>query len=341
MKTYFWNGWSTRLTSMLFFFFTLSGILSFTSCNDQPASDSEENVWIYVPKAPDYSDPTFWYTREADSTGTGADVFYLVSTWETEWKTADGALCRYADVYNEQHRADMTKEISRIADYMGIGNNFYSPFYRHMAIDTWATRNEDTINYRFQLPMSDVLDAFNRFLQQRDPERPFILAGFSQGGKCVVELLKAMPEELHPYLVAAYVLGYKVTPDDLRATTNIQGAQDSTDIGVTICYNSVSDVRYIQPVVAEPCAICINPVNWRTDATPATLHDTITVTVSPEHHVLVLQGYSGDEYQPIRDFLNVGDFHSCEPWLYQDCLKQNIQTRIREYYRKAKNEVRR
>lgn len=31
----------------------------------------------------------------------------------------DGALCRYADVYNPQHRADMTKEISRIAGYMG------------------------------------------------------------------------------------------------------------------------------------------------------------------------------------------------------------------------------
>ena len=56
------------------------------------------------------------------------------------------------------------------------------------------------------------------------------------------------------------------------------------------------------------------------------------MTVSPAHHVLVLDGYSGDEYEPIRGFLNVGDFHGCEPWLYQDCLRRNIKDRIEAYY---------
>lgn len=92
-------------------------------------------------------------------------------------------------------------------------------------------------------------------------------------------------------------------------------------------------MRYIQPVVAAPCAMCINPVNWRTDATPATLHDTITVSVSPEHHVLVVKGYSGSEYQPILGFLNVGDFHSAEPWLYEECLRENIRARVEAYYK--------
>lgn len=86
-------------------------------------------------------------------------------------------------------------------------------------------------------------------------------------------------------------------------------------------------------MVAAPCAMCINPVNWRTDATPATLHDTITVSVSPQHHVLGLKGYSGSEYQPILGFLDVGDFHSCEPWLYQECLRRNMQARVEVYYK--------
>ena len=133
---------------------------------------------------------------------------------------------------------------------------------------------------------------------------------------------------------AAYVLGYKVTPADTLATENIRAAQGATDTGVTICYNSVSDVRYIKPVVAAPCAMCINPVNWHTDATPAVLQDSITVTVSPEHHVLVLDGYSGSEYHPILGFLNVGDFHGCEPWLYQESLHENILERVKAYYRK-------
>lgn len=286
----------------------------------------------YIPKAPDYADASAWYVQEADVNGTGVDVFYVVSTWESDWFTSSGQVCHYADVYNGSHVADMTKEISRVAEYMGEGNNFYSPYYRHITIDTWATLNEDTITNRFKLAFSDLKNAFDMFLKKRQPERPFILAGFSQGGKAVVELLKYMPEELHRYLVAAYVLGYKVTPVDTASTSNIRAARDSADIGVTVCYNSVSDVRYVKPVVSAPCAFCINPVNWRTDSVPAILHDTITVTVSPTCHVLVLKGYSGSEYAPILGILNVGDFHSCEPWLYRECLRRNIKTRIKAYY---------
>lgn len=70
---------------------------------------------------------------------------------------------------------------------------------------------------------------------------------------------------------------------------------------------------------------------------PATLHDTITVSVSPEHHVLVVKGYSGSEYQPILGFLNVGDFHSAEPWLYQECLRENIRARVEAYYKEQEH----
>ncbi|HIR37526.1 MAG TPA: DUF3089 domain-containing protein [Candidatus Limisoma gallistercoris] len=286
----------------------------------------------YIPDAPDYTDPVMWYVSENDKTGNGADVLYFVSTWEADWTTEDGRICHYADVHNPKHRADMDKEISRIAGYMGENNNFYSPYYRHTTIEAWETLNEDTVRSRFRIPNDDIQNAFAEFLRRRNPQRPFILAGFSQGAKAVVEVLKAMPEELHKYLVAAYVLGYKVTPGDVSATPNIKAAQRADDTGVTICYNSVSDIRYIQPIVAEPCAMCINPVNWRTDATPATLSDTITVSVDTDRHVLIVKGYSGDEYAPIRGFLNVGDFHGAEPWLYEECLRENIRTRIAAYY---------
>ena len=306
-------------------------VLALASCRDRGGAAADGGQ--YVPEAPDYTDATMWYARENAGTGTGADVFYLVSTWETDWTTEDGRICHYADVYNAEHRADMDKEISRIADYMGEGNNFYSPYYRHITIDIWETQNEDTINNRFRTAFDDVRHAFEVFLQCRgDSSRPFVLAGFSQGGKAVVELLKTMPAGVADRMAAAYVLGYKVTPADTLASGNIRPARGAADTGVTICYNSVSDVRYIKPVVAVPCAMCINPVNWRTDATPATLHDTVTVSLSPEHHVLVVKGYSGSEYEPIRGFLNVGDFHGAEPWLYQECLRENIQARVRAYY---------
>ena len=171
------------------------------------------------------------------------------------------------------------------------------------------------------------------FQAQRDQSRPLIIAGFSQGGLAVVELLKHIDDETYSQLAAAYVLGYKVTKADMAACSHIRPAEGETDTGVTICYNTVKDVKYVLPLIAGS-DICINPVNWRTDATPATLHDTITITVAPEYHVLVATNYSASEYPPFRGFLNVGDIHSCEPWLYSECLAKNISVRARAWREK-------
>lgn len=284
-----------------------------------------------MPCAPVYDDSTMWYVERDDSLGTGADVFYIVSTWEFDWKDSLGRVCHYADVWNAEHRAHMNIEQRKVAAYMGPGNNFYAPYYRHTTLETWATLNEDTISSRTVQPMNDVKESFDYFLRHRDASRPLVLAGFSQGGKAVVELLKYMDDDTYDHLVAAYVLGYKVTPADTIGQRHIRAAKDSADVGVTICYNTVKDVRYISPIVSEPCVMCINPVNWRTDDTPATLHDSITVTLSPEHNVLVTAGYSASEYKPILGILNVGDVHSCEPWLYSECLRRNIALRVRKW----------
>ena len=285
-----------------------------------------------MPQAPDYADSTMWIIEYGDLNGTGADVFYVVSTWEEDWKTDDSIVCHYADVWNQAHRDHMAIEMRRAAAYMSKDNRFYAPYYRHTTIDAWITQNEDTIQSRTRLAMADVCDAFDHFQAQRDNTRPLIIVGFSQGGMAVVELLKHISDETYSQLAAAYVLGYKVTETDLAECKHIRPAQGETDTGVTICYNTVKDVKYRKSILASD--ICINPVNWCTDATPATLHDTITITLSPEYHVLVATGYSASEYHPYKDILNVGDIHSCEPWLYSECLQRNMAVRAREWRKK-------
>jgi len=293
----------------------------------------------FIPPEPDYNDTTMWTVVDSDARGKGADVFYVVSTWEEDWSRwtiMDGEWKRvtshYADVCNPTHREHMATEIRKVAAYMSPGNRFYAPYYRHTTIEAFMTKNEDSIRQRARLAMDDVCKAFDHFLRHRDKTRPLIIAGFSQGGMAVVELLKHMSDRTYRQLAAAYVLGYKVMPEDTLQCKRIRAAKGETDTGVTICYNTVKDVRYIQPVVGATC-MAINPVNWRTDATPATLHDSITVTLSPEHRVLVVTGYSGAEYPPYKEFLNVGDIHSCEPWLYSECLQQNIRERARAWRR--------
>ncbi len=290
----------------------------------------------YIPETPDYSQPAMWYEEKNDANNNGADIFYIVATWEFDWKTKDSLQCHFADPVNTpQHCQDMGIEIKRVAEYMGKGNNYYAPYYRHISLNSWA-ENEDTINNRyFSVAFKDIQQSFNYFLKEKNNGRPFILAGFSQGAKSVVELIKTMPDSVANRMVAAYVMGYKVTSADTMACHNLKPAKGADDTGVTICYNSVSDVKYIKPVLSESNIFCINPVNWKCDTTAGTIADTITVTLSPEHQVLVVKGFDGSAYPPILNMINVGDYHGAEPYLYQDFIEKNIQTRI-EAYKKQK-----
>ena len=318
-----------RLEQCVLLILIICGMTSCASCVSKGVKASETEV-AFVPDAPNYNDTTMWITADGDSLGTGADVFYVVSTWEEDWTTDDGKVCHYADVWNPVHRERMAREINKVAAYMSPGNRFYAPYYRHTTIEAFMLADVDSTRQRAQLAMDDVCAAFDSFQAQRDTSRPLIIAGFSQGGMAVVQLLKHISDDTYRQLVAAYVLGYKVTPEDTVECHRIKAAQGETDTGVTICYNTVKDVKYVNPVIAATC-IGINPVNWRIDATPAKLHDSITVTLSPEYHVLVVTGYSGSEYHAYKNFINVGDIHSCEPWLYSECLAKNISVRTRAW----------
>ena len=135
---------------LMFSCLVLAGAAFAAGCSSREAE--------HVPEAPDYSDAGMWFVREDAGAGEGADVFYLVSTWEEDWTADDGLVCHYADVYNVQHRADMDKEISRIAGYMGEGNNFYSPYYRHITIEGWATLDEELIGVNDPTTKEELLN---------------------------------------------------------------------------------------------------------------------------------------------------------------------------------------
>ncbi len=318
--------------------FILALLLCTSACQNQKKEyKGESEPQTYIPETPDYSQPSMWYEENNDTDNSGADIFYIVATWEFDWKTNDSLLCHFADPVNTpQHCQDMGIEIKRVAGYMGKGNNYYAPYYRHISLNSW-TECEDTINNRyFSVAFKDIQQSFNYFLKEKNNGRPFILAGFSQGAKSVVELIKTMPDSVADRMVAAYVMGYKVTSADTMVCHNLKPAKGADDTGVTICYNSVSNVKYIKPVLCDSNIFCINPVNWKCDATAATIADSITVTLSPEYHVLVVNGFDGSSYPPILNMINVGDYHGAEPYLYQDFIEKNIKTRIESYKSQSK-----
>ena len=283
----------------------------------------------FIPAQVNYFDREMWYNVDNDTTGEGADIFYIPATWEFDWYTPDSVISHYADPSLEKHREHMSREMKGFAEMMGEGNRFYSPFYRHVTLNTWATLDEPYIDsLYFNISFQDVRNALDHYLVNDNSGRPFVLAGFSQGAKSVVELIKVLPDSVRRNMVAAYVIGYKVTPNDTLECPAIIPAKGAFDTGVTVCYNSVEDIKYIKPLISVPNVACINPVNWSTEEVTAVLNDTVTVTLNSDNKVLVVEGYDASKYKPILGFINTGDLHSADPWLYKDQLRDNVKDRI-------------
>ena len=276
-----------------------------------------------VPEAPDYSLAESWYVSER---GADMDVFYISST-----ETFDAAVGRR--VYHHAQAADsaacpgMRGEMEGVDRIVAGDLNFYSPFYRQMSMETYI--DTTLITSRFPVAMDDVRRAFKYYVEELSGGRPFVLAGFSQGGEVLVELLKELPASLQDRLVAAYVLGWKITPEDLAASTSIRPARGADDIGVTICYNSVDSPENAS-FVSSGNTVAINPVNWCTDATPAVLFDSLTVTLDPETKLLLVDGFEGTGYA-WKPYFKDGCYHTFEIRWYGDKLKENIKNRCQKF----------
>ncbi len=274
-----------------------------------------------IPDEPDYADTSQWYIADR---GAEVDVFYIVST-ECGDYTLGGKAMHYADTRNDSIRALLYGEMVGVDQLLAGDLNYYSPYYRQVTLQTYT--DDSLVAARMPLAYGDVRKAFAYYLEHHNHGRRFILAGFSQGAMAVVDLLKGMDDETYSRLVAAYVIGYKVDEDN----SHIRPAKDSADLGVTVCYNSVRDNDCAIPLLSEGNLMAINPVNWRTDATPATLvdpryGDTLTVTLDTTTLLLHIDGYHRDDYMlPLIG--REGNYHCLEISLFRDCLRHNIALR--------------
>ena len=276
-----------------------------------------------IPEAPDYASPEAWYVTDR---GGAVDLFYISST-ET-FDTSEGrSVYHFAQAADSSACPGMRAEMQGVDRIMGGDLNFYSPFYRQVTMETYA--DTALISSRFPLAMDDVRTAFKYYVDELSGGRPFVLAGFSQGAEALVELLKELPDSLQSRLVAAYVLGWKITSEDM-ASSAIRPAQGADDTGVAICYNSVEDPSAANPIVSGGNTVAINPVNWCTDATPAVLFDSLTVTLDPETKLLLVDGYEGTGYA-WKPYFQDGCYHTFEIRWYGDHLRENIAQRCEAY----------
>ena len=212
---------------------------------------------------------------------------------------------------------------------------------------------EVAVEELFPLSMEDISAAFDYYMDNYNEGRPFVLAGFSQGGKAVVELVKHAPAEVLERMVAAYAIGYRVTEEELEQYPQLRPATDSTGTGTIISYNSAASpeaacastgtgtiISYNSAAspeaacaVLSPSDVCINPVNWTTDAVPAALNDSVTVTVDTLSHLLIVDGLDPEAYflSSLAPMFPLGNYHLQELTLYQEHLRRNTALRVRNF----------
>ena len=291
-----------------------------------------------IPPMPLYDDSLQWYIHDQNGV---ADVFYVIST-ETGDHLEGEDTCYFANTLNPMQRKQMLKEMHAVDSFYTGELNYFSPYYRQISIQSWADMN--TAMTRIPLAISDVKRSWLYYLEHLNQGRPFILAGFSQGAHALMEIMKDRPDRVAERMVAAYVIGYKVTQENLDSCSLIKPAKGATDTGVTICYNSADSPEAEIGIVSGGNLFCINPVNWRTDSVSSQFvmrtrrgSDTMTVHVDSASRLLIVDGFRDKRPMPVIGV--PGNYHHMELKLYYPYIRQNMADRVAAFLERKEQQT--
>lgn len=272
-----------------------------------------------------YDNPGMWYVDDRDA---DIDLFYVVST-NVMSGVVDNTDTHMA-LLTPEDRALMKKEFQFVSRKMDGVVNVYAPYYHQFTMSSLSMPEDEFTTLSSEVA-DEVNEAFCNYIATKSGGRRFVLMGFSQGAQHVLHLLRSMDDATYDRCIAAYVLGYKVTAEDLEHPY-INAAKGCDDTGVTVSFNSVADTTAVWDEVTSDAAICINPVNWQTDTTPATtLIDGVEacVRVDTVKNVLLVEGLQPEKYfiKALEGQCPVGNYHLGDLIFYMNNLKENILRR--------------
>ena len=235
---------------------------------------------LYTDRAVWWARPEAWYigggasaSEQAIATWPAADYLYFISTEVASSTDGNGNKSLRAAL-TPQERVYIDAEM-KYAEKNLCGENFrfISPYYHQYTFEAFSGRTkEDTLKFLAvkEEVTKEAIEAFRYYMKHLNNGRQFVLAGFSQGAQLSIEIVKAMREEELSKMAAAYIIGYRLTAEDL-SHPNIKAAEDETSRGVCISFNSVLSREGIWPQVSGRAHTCINPLNWSTGSKSAKL----------------------------------------------------------------------
>ena len=313
--------------------------------DDDPAPVNPEDS-----KVTDYSQKSSWHqipeiTKEFDT-------FYIPATNYDGYEDGDPT---FVPIDNAEFVAGVTDENEAHASVYAASTNVFVPYYRQSSLkyeeECWK-KSGNMLTALTGTPYTDITAALDYYFANYNGGRPFIIAGHSQGSAMTKLVLMNYFKEHPDYysrMVAAYVIGYAVTKEDLAANSHLKFATGESDTGVIVSWNTEGPANAnAQNMVWMPGAISINPLNWKLDDTYAPASENLGSyvlnletfkhefkDVKADAQVNVDRGVVVTKpdcpFNPLTWLFGTASFHDNDYGLFYNNIKDNVAKRIAAY----------
>ena len=294
-----------------------------------------------------YAKAENWAYLETDTSDKEADVFFICPTVYG----GDSENCNMA-LDDEETRQNFLGATNMEKGIYDTDCRFFAPYYRQVGLSVYQMDVQDREQY-LEIAYEDVKQAFEYYMENYNDGRPIVLAGFSQGADMCIRLLKDYfaDEEVKNLLVACYAIGWSISEEELQENEHLKFAQGETDVGVIVSFNSeAEDVSDSLLIPAGTKTLAINPLNWRTDGTPAdkslnkgacfTDYDGNITSEIPQltgayiddvRGALKVTDVTSEEYPPVLSIFESGVYHLYDYQFFYRNLQENVSARIANY----------
>lgn len=251
---------------------------SFDSAKPPPAPDYRQRAaWAAWPGTPSMADTVPGRATPGRTDKPAADVFFIHpttylgnATWNAPFD-ADGFTGQQLKETVLGYQASIFNACCRI----------FVPKYRQATISAFLRPTSDSFK-AYDLAYSDVLRAFDLYIQSENSGRPFVLASHSQGSLHATRLIQERilkDKALRRRLVVAYVVGASL-PDD-PDYIGLPVCRTPSQTGCVVDWNSASRLTLLAlgrglmvtwnkgryRSVGLKTWLCVNPLSWTRAAT--------------------------------------------------------------------------
>ena len=313
--------------------------------------DFEDSPKIAIP---DYSENDSWAVLpdnfpdgisqfKNDDTNKKADVFFIYPTLidaknQREWNS---------DIWNKEIREDV---INRPVKYQASAwidsGNLYVPFYRQAHIRVFNEKFKVDGKKALDLAYSDIREAFIYYLKNYNDNKPFIIASHSQGTVHAKRIISEFIDgkELQEKLIAAYLVGIKVTEDEFD---NIKPMNSPDETGGFVSWNTFKYNKYPKDDNYESWfkgGVTSNPITWDdSKETKKESHKGVLfrdLKIFPKNiNIKLVDGivWSSLPNVPGKFFLrSVRSYHFADINLFWVDIRENAKLRVEKWFQKNK-----